>query len=45
MRLYDKQRRLEEITRDKATLTAAGRSIVHLEDEEAKIMNSFLGED
>jgi SNF2 family DNA or RNA helicase len=44
LRLYDKQRRLEEITRDKSTLIAAGKSITHLEDEEHKIMNSFLGE-
>lgn len=44
MRLYNKQRRLEEITRDRATLIAAGKSIVHLNDEESKIMNSFLGE-
>lgn len=44
MRLYDKSRRLEEITRDRATLLAAGKSIVHLDDEEGKIMNSFLGE-
>jgi SNF2 family DNA or RNA helicase len=44
MRLYDKQRRLEEITRDRATLIAAGKSIVHLDEEENKIMNTFLGE-
>lgn len=43
-RLYDKARRLEEITRDRATLIAAGKSIVHLDVEENKIMNSFLGE-
>lgn len=44
MRLYEKQKRLEEITRDRATLLAAGKSIVHLDEEENKIMNSFLGE-
>lgn len=44
MRLYEKQKRLEEITRDRATLIAAGKSIVHLDEEENKIMNSFLGE-
>lgn len=44
MRLYEKSRRLEEITRDRATLLKAGKSIVHLDDEENKIMNSFLGE-
>lgn len=44
IRLYDKQKRLEEITRDRATLLAAGKSIVHLDEEENKIMNSFLGE-
>lgn len=43
-RLYAKSERLEEITRDRATLLKAGRSIVHLDDEENKIMNSFLGE-
>jgi SNF2 family DNA or RNA helicase len=43
-RLYDKARRLDEITRDRATLLKAGRSIVHLDDEEGKIMNSFLGQ-
>jgi len=43
-RLYEKSMRLDEITRDRATLLKAGRSIVHLDDEENKIMNSFLGE-
>lgn len=43
-RLYEKSMRLEEITRDRATLIAAGKSIVHLDDEEGKIMNTFLGE-
>lgn len=43
-RLYQKSRRLQEITRDRATLMAAGHSIVHLIDEENKILNSFLGE-
>lgn len=43
-RLYEKSRRLQEITRDRATLMAAGHSIVHLIDEENKILNSFLGE-
>jgi SNF2 family DNA or RNA helicase len=43
-RLYEKSERLEEITRDRATLLKAGRSIVHLDDEEATIMNTFLGE-
>lgn len=44
LRLHDKSRRLDEITRDKATLIAAGKSIAHLDDEEGKIMNTFLGE-
>lgn len=45
LRLYDKQKRLEEITRDRATLIAAGKSIAHLDEEEQQIMNTFLGED
>jgi len=44
LRLYEKQKRLEEITRDRATLLAAGKTVMHLDDEENKIMNSFLGE-
>lgn len=44
LKLYDKQRRLEEITRDRATLLAAGKSIVHLDEEENLILNSFLGD-
>ena len=44
LRLHEKQKRLEEITRDRATLLAAGKTIVHLDEEENKIMNSFLGE-
>jgi SNF2 family DNA or RNA helicase len=43
-RLYEKSMRLEEITRDRATLLRAGKSIVHLDDEENRIMNTFLGE-
>ena len=44
LKLYEKQRRLEEITRDRAVLIAAGKSVVHLDEEENKIMHSFLGD-
>lgn len=43
LRLYDKMKRLEEITRDRAQLTAAGRSIAHLDEEESKILSANLG--
>jgi len=43
-KLYEKQERLEEITRDRIALTKAGMSIVHLDVEENKILNTFLGD-
>jgi SNF2 family DNA or RNA helicase len=43
LRLHSKERRLDEITRDRATLLRAGRSAVHLDEEESKILSSFLG--
>jgi SNF2 family DNA or RNA helicase len=43
LRLGNKMRRLDEITRDRATLLAAGRTIAHLDDEEGEILNSYLG--
>lgn len=42
-RLYNKLQRLEEITRDRVTLTAHGKSIEHLDNEETRILNSDLG--
>lgn len=44
LRLHEKSRRLDEITRDKATLIAAGQPTTSLDEEESKIVNSFLGE-
>lgn len=43
IRLYDKARRLEEITRDRQRLAAAGVSTQHLDEEEAFIMALDLG--
>jgi len=43
VRLYDKLQRLEEITRDRATLTLHGQSVEHLDAEEARILSSNLG--
>jgi SNF2 family DNA or RNA helicase len=43
IRLYDKLKRLEEITRDRATLTLHGRSTDELDAEEARILNANLG--
>jgi SNF2 family DNA or RNA helicase len=43
VRLYDKLQRLEEITRDRATLTLHNRSTEHLDAEEARILGSNLG--
>lgn len=44
LRLNQKMKRLEEITRDRALLLKANRSIAHLDVEEGEITNSFLGE-
>lgn len=44
LRLHEKSRRLDEITRDRATLLKTGLGTTHLDDEEAQIINSFLGE-
>jgi SNF2 family DNA or RNA helicase len=43
LRLYDKLQRLEEITRDRATLLAASRPTDHLDAEEARILGANLG--
>ncbi len=42
-RLYEKSERLEEITRDRARLTAAGLGTVDLDEEEKRILASDLG--
>jgi len=43
LRLYDKMKRLDEITRLKATLVSAGKPTAHLDEEEALILSSYLG--
>lgn len=43
LRLYEKLQRLEEITRDREQLLAAGKSVEHLDAEEARILGSNLG--
>lgn len=43
MRLYEKTKRLEEITRDRELLIANGRSTEDLDMEEMKILQSNLG--
>jgi len=43
-RLWEKAMRLEEITRDRARLAAAGLSTHELDDEEQRIMDSNLGD-
>lgn len=43
-RLHEKSVRLDEITRDRATLLRQGLSVAHLDMEENTIINSFLGE-
>lgn len=43
LRLNEKHERLEEITRDRVRLAAAGQPFSHLDEEEKKIVNSFLG--
>lgn len=43
LRLYDKMRRLEEITRDRLALQRAGHAIAHLDEEEARLLSSNLG--
>lgn len=44
LRLSEKLRRLEEITRDRERLVAAGVTTASLDDEEAQLMGAFLGE-
>lgn len=43
-RLYEKMQRLEQIVRDRVTLTAAGVSTQHLDDEESHILSLNLGD-
>lgn len=43
-KLYAKVERLEEITRDREVLRAAGRDVRELDEEEQKILNANLGE-
>lgn len=43
-RLSQKLQRLEEITRDRDRLVAAGASTATLDDEEAQLLGAFLGE-
>jgi hypothetical protein len=42
-RLYEKLERLEEITRDRETLRAAGHNVDGLDAEEQQILNANLG--
>lgn len=44
LRLSEKLQRLEEITRDRERLVAAGASTASLDDEEAQLLGTYLGE-